>query len=427
MNIVAFTINHHTAPVEFREALHLSQDEIKTLNSQLKENHFKEGLFLSTCNRTEFYGIPSGNGTDFNFIKDYLVKYKNLPNVKEEYFKQLHSYDALEHLFSVISGIDSQIVGDNQIFSQVKDSFLLSEDSKFTGFLFKRIFDAATRAGKRAINETSINEGAVTISYAAVQLIEKIYSGLSKKSAIVIGAGETGELAAKHLKERGIGKLSITNRTNERAESLASKINASVLPYDEFKNNLHNFDIVISATSAPGFILTKDDVSKAMKKRNYSAMILMDIAVPRDIDPATKDIDYVFYNDIDSLNIIVEQNKKKREEEIPKVKDIINQELSDFINWYKSLEAAPTIKSLRDLFESVRSEEVQKNINRFNDDDKEKVEIITKRIINKLLHHPTVELKKLVNGEASPEDALDKINAIRSLFGIQNDNNKEQN
>jgi glutamyl-tRNA reductase len=426
MNLSAISINHHSAPVELREALQLSEEEIAELVSKIKGSLFSEGLILSTCNRTEIYGFPLSQKITLAEIQKALIEHKSVPGISNENFQTFHSFSAAEHLFRVAAGIDSLLIGDNQIFKQVKDSFQLAEDLSFTGVLSKRIFDAAIRTGKRAINETLISEGAVTVSYAAVQLIEKIFSNLSKKSALVIGAGETGEIAAKHLYDRGIGRLSITNRTIARAEKLASSLNAKIIPFDNFKDHIYDYDIIISATSAQDLILTKNDIEAAMKRRNYASMVLMDIAVPRDIDPASRVIDYVFYHDIDSLNIIVEQNLAKRRDEIPKVEKIIKEELEALSSWYHSLEAGPTIKSLRDYFESIRVEEVEKNKNRFNNDDQEKLDIITKRIINKILHHPMVELKKL-SGEGSPSDEMaSRISIIRELFGIDKSNKEEK-
>lgn len=415
MNLQSLSINHRTAPVEIREALFLSQNEIKTFINYIKERLAKEGVVISTCNRTEIYFIPADENSDSSKIVELLLKLKTADNVKPEYFEHFHSIKALEHLFSVATGIDSLLTGDNQIFKQVKDSFILAEEMNFLGFLFKRIFDSTLKVGKRAINETAISEGAVTVSFAAVQLVEKIFSNLSRKSALVIGAGETGEIAARHLHERGIGKLAITNRSAEKAESLSSALNGTVIPFAEFRSRLHEFDIIISATSAPEILIGKGEIEKAMKKRNFSSMVLMDIAVPRDIDPSTREIEYVFYHDIDSLNIIVEQNLARRKGEIPKVKTIIKEELDQFSEWYNSLEVAPTIKQLRDWFEAIRAEEVEKNINRFTNEDREKLEIVTKRIINKILHQPTIELRK---SSDSTDDSVARINAIRELFGL---------
>ena len=425
MNIIAISINHNTAPVEVREAVYLNNEEIKNLTHSIKNSLFSEGLIVTTCNRTEIYGIPANQNLSHQEIQNALLNFKSVTGLKPEHFQYFSSANAIKHLFSVATGIDSLLIGDNQIFKQVKDSFQAAEDLNFTGFLMKRIFDSTVKAGRRAISETGISEGAVTVSYAAVQLIEKIFSNLSKKSALVIGAGETGEIAAKHLRERGIGNLTLTNRTYERAGKLAENLSAKILPFENFKDSLHEFDIVLSATSSDSLILTKADVHAAMKKRNYNALVLMDIAIPRDIDPETKNIDYVFYNDIDSLNIIVQQNLTKRKEEIPKVEKIIEEELNSFLSWFNSLEVAPTIKNLRDYFESIRLEEVEKNKNKFSSEDQEKLEIITKRIINKILHHPTVELKKYTESGASSDEAAQKVSIVRELFGMIKDDEKE--
>lgn len=427
MNLSAISINHHSASVELRETLHLSEEEIAELIAKIKGTVFSEGLVISTCNRTEIYGFPLNNKLFLPDIQKILTDHKSVQNISAENFQTFHSFTAIEHLFRVAAGIDSMLIGDNQIFKQVKDSFQLAEDLSFTGVISKRIFDAAIKTGKRAINETLISEGAVTVSYAAVQLIEKIFSSLSKKSALVIGAGETGEIAAKHLRDRGIGRLSITNRTIERAEKLGSSLNAKVIPFSKFKDFTHEYDIIISATSSPDLIISRQDVENSLKRRNYAPMILMDIAVPRDIDPASKKIEYVFYHDIDSLNIIIDQNLAKRREEIPKVEKIIREELDSLMNWYHSLEAGPTIKSLRDYFEAVRAEEVEKNKNRFTDDDQEKLDIITKRIINKILHQPTVELKKFSGNENNSDEMAARIIILREIFGIDKTGSKEDN
>ncbi len=395
MQLLAVSINHKTASVQLREALHLGDDEVREIIKKAKDNFLKEGLLLSTCNRTEIYGIPVNPQITHQQLQKFISENKNSTTSSPENFQTFISRDSLKHLFSVTSGIDSMLIGDNQIFKQVKNAFAIAEEMQFAGFLMRRVFDSAIRVGKRAISETAISEGAVTISYAAVQLIEKIFSNLSKKSALIIGTGETGEIAAKHLRDRGIGRLALTNRTFEKAEKLAADLKTAVFPFDTFKDHLHKFDIIISATSAEGMIVSRSDVETAMKKRNFASMVLMDIAVPRDIDPATKKIDYVFYHDIDSLNIIVEQNVTKRKDEIPKVEKIIDEELDSFFEWYNSLQSAPTIKSLRDHFDEIRAEEVEKNINKFSPENREKLEIVTKRIINKILHHTTIELRKI--------------------------------
>lgn len=417
MNLIAISINHRTAPVELREAVYLREDEIRPFINIVKENQIKEGLILSTCNRTEIFGISNSNEINHEKFQSLLLNFKPAQNITEHHFQKYISRDAIKHLFCVATGIDSLLIGDNQVFKQVKDSFQIAEETHFAGYLMHRIFDATIRTGKRTISETSISEGAVTVSYAAVQLTEKIFSNLSKKSALVIGAGETGEIAAKHLSEKGIGNLAVTNRTQEKADKLAQKLNAKVIPFTEFRESIHKFDIIISATASPEILVSKDDVKNALKKRSNNPMILMDIAIPRDIDPETKKIDYVFYHDLDSLNIIVEQNLTKRKSEIPKVEKIIEEELENLWEWYNSLQAAPAIKDLRDFFEEIRNEEVEKNKNKFAAEDHEKLDIVTKRIINKILHHPTIELRKADDSTGSGDTAT-KIGIIRDLFGI---------
>ncbi len=427
MNIIGISVNHNTAPVDLREALHLQQEEISDLLKKLHQELLNEAFIISTCNRTEIFGIPKDQNLTPVDMQNFLTKAKPVPGIADEHFSKYFSCSAVNHIFRVAAGIDSLFVGDNQIFGQLKESFQLAENAGSTGLLMKRLFDAATVVGKRSKTETTISDGAITVSYAAVQLIEKIFSSLNNKSALVIGLGETGEIAAKHLKDKNIGKLTLTNRTYEKSEKLAELLHASILPFSGFKDCLSEFDIIISATSSPELIITADDLKLMTKKRKSASTILMDIAIPRDISAEAKKYDSIFYHDIDSLNIIVEQNLKKRKDEIPKVHKIIKEELVNFFSWLNSLDIAPTIKTLRETFENIRCEEVKSQINRFNEADREKVEILTKRIINKILHHPTSELRKVANlGIDSPE-AVSKIAIVRELFGLMNNNTNKEN
>ncbi len=418
MDFIAVTINHRTAPVALREELHLNTEEIKILLQESKNNLFNEGFIFSTCNRTELYGFPSNPKTNFIDVQQFLLERKKASGISRENFQNFFACGAVAHLFRVSCGIDSMLIGDNQIFGQVKDAFNLAEDMGTTGFLSKKVIDAAIRVGKRSRTETEISDGAITVSYAAVQLIEKIFSNLAKKSALIIGAGETGEIAAKHLRDKGIGRIAITNRTIERAEKLAEQVHGRIIPFPIFKDYLHEYDIIVTATSAPDIILSYNEITSVMKKRNYAPTIISDIAVPRDTDPKVRDIDNVFYHDIDSLNIIVDQNLTRRKGEIPKVQEIIMDELLGLFNWYNSLEVVPTIKSLRDYFEEIRSEEVSKQINRFAEEDRDKLEILTKRIINKILHQPTVELKKMGENGINTQDTMTRISLIKEIFGL---------
>jgi glutamyl-tRNA reductase len=423
MNLIGISINHRSSPIEIRESVHLNRNEIVEFIPSLKEV-FSDGVVISTCNRTEIFGLPSIYSISTNSIIESLQKYKPVAELKPEHFSKYFSCGAVKHLFNVASGIDSLVIGDSQILGQVKEAFEISDDMNFAGPVFHRLFDTAIKVGKRTIKETGIGEGAVTISYAAVQVVEKIFAGLEKKSALVIGAGETGELAALHLKDKGIGKIFIANRTTERAKSLAEKVIGEIVPFQSLKEHLHNFDIIISATSADNFIIVHSDILNAMKKRKGAPIVLMDIAIPRDIDPDVRKVDNVFYNDMDSLKIIVDQNLQKRRNEIPNVENIIMEEMIGFFGWYNTLEVVPTIKTLRNFFDQIRSDELDKLKNKVSEEDFCKIEDMTRRLIGRLLHNPTVKLRELAEAGNNIQKVTTNSIILKELFNLdlsQND------
>lgn len=418
MNLVGISINHKTSPLELREAVHLNRDEIIEFIPLLKESFFSEGVVISTCNRTEIFGFPENLGLDPTPLIEKLIGFKPHVRIKPEHFTKYFSCSAVKHLFSVASGIDSMIIGDSQILGQVKEAFEVSEDLNFTGSALRRIFDTAIRVGKRAIKETTIGEGAVTVSYAAVQVVEKIFSNLDKKSALVIGAGETGELAAIHLRDKGVGKIAISNRTIERAEKLADKVHGEIVPFQFLKEHLYNFDIIISATSSEKIVITFDDLKAAMKKRRGAPVVLMDIAVPRDIDPEVRKIENVFYHDMDSLKIIVDQNLQKRRDQIPLVEKMIMEEMVGFFGWYNTLDVVPTIKSMRSFFEEIRHDELEKIKNKVREEDFAKIEDMTRRMIGRLLHNPTIKLREFAETGANINDVTTNTSILKELFNL---------
>ncbi|MCL6099155.1 MAG: glutamyl-tRNA reductase [Bacteroidetes bacterium] len=418
MNLIGISINHRTSSLELREALHLNRDEIVSLIPRLKEQIFSEGVVISTCNRTEILGFPQTEGLGVNSIIGSLLQAKPIDGIKPEHFTRFFSCGAVKHLFSVASGIDSMVIGDSQILGQVKEAFEISEDLDFAGSISRRIFDTAIKVGKRSIKETTIGEGAVTVSYASVQVVEKIFANLEKKSALVIGAGESGELAAIHLRDKGVGKITISNRTIERAETLADKVHGEIVPFQFLKEHLHNFDIIISATSSNELIIHADEIKTAMKKRKGTPVVLMDIAVPRDIDPDVRKIDNVFYHDMDSLKIIVDQNMQKRKEQIPLVEKIVMEELVGFFNWYNTLDVVPTIKSIRSFFEEIRLDELEKIKNKVSDEDFTKIEDMTRRMVGRLLHNPTVKLRGFAESGANIKEVLTNTLILKELFNL---------
>lgn len=426
MDIVGISINHKTAPIGLRESLHLSQNEILEFIPILQKEVFTEGFVLSTCNRTDVFGIPKSKRVTYKDIQKCLIEFKHVEGLSAENFLNYFSCGAVKHILEVSSSINSLIIGDSQIHGQVKESFLLSEDFGFSKTLMHKLFETTVRVGKRAITETKIGEGAVTVSFAGIKVVEKIFSTFENKSALVIGAGETGELAATHLYEKGIGKLSITNRSLSKAEIVANKLHCEVLDFSEFKNHLPKFDIIVSATSADGFILEYDEIKEMMKKRKGKLTSFLDIAIPRDIDPKVAKLDGVFYNDIDSLNVIVNENLKKRSKEIPAVDNIIMEEMTNFFKWYNTLDVVPTIKDFRDFFEEIRLDEIGKIKHKVHDYEFEKVDNMTRRIIGRALHNPTRNLKRLSETGTDYEAAKRYSDIIRELFNLNDKNNNSE-
>jgi glutamyl-tRNA reductase len=258
----------------------------------------------------------------------------------------------------------------------------------------------------------------VSVSYAAVELASKIFADLSRKSALLVGAGETGELALKHLIGKGIGRVKIANRTRAKAESLVAELGGEVVDYEAFVQTLPSVDIVVTSVASPTYVLGAEEILRALRQRSHNPLFIIDIGVPRNVDPAAKKVEHLFLYDIDSLSAIVDRNLERRKNEIPRVQDIVQEESLAFLQWYNSLQVGPTIQQLRTAVEQIRSEEVNKNINRFRAEDRELVELLTRRIINKILHHPTTALKKGTENGQGDRQTLERIATLRELFGI---------
>ncbi len=418
MDLLGISINHRTADIALREKLFFSADEIKKLIPELKREMFSEGVVISTCNRTEIFGIPLSENISYTEILNFIKDLKTITGFSEGNIERYFSCSAVKHIFNVSAGIDSMIPGDSQILGQVKEAFTISAENDFSGLFINRLSDTAIKVGKRTISETKIGEGAVTISYAAVQVIEKIFSNLEKKSVLVIGAGQTASLAVNHLKDKNIGKIFITNRTLANSKILADKTGAEIIPFEEFKSHLHKFDIIISATSSPGFLLSEKEVKEAMIKRRNNPVCIMDIALPRDISPKARNIEYVFYNDIDSLKNIVDENIKRRKAEAIKIDNIIMEEMISFYNWYNNLNVVPSIKLLREFFEDISNDELNKIKNKVTEEDYIKLEAMTKRLIGRLLHNPTMKLKSISESSLSEQEKLKETAIIKEIFGL---------
>ena len=412
-------INHRTADVAIREKIWFSDDELRNFLPAMKEKFFEECFMISTCNRTELYGVTKAQVADITLeelsssVIAEILSVKNAPpDIEQKHFYRLKDIAAVNHLFKVATGLDSMVLGDVQVLNQIRDHYAIASEAKMSGPIMNKMIQSAVHAGKRTKTETEISKGAVSISYAAVDLAAKIFFDLSQKTVLLLGAGETGELTAKHLVKRGIGKLLITNRTFSKAEEVAATLNAVPIPFESFPV----VDIVISSVGAADYVLTAQQLRDNLLGRRQSPLLIIDIGVPRNIDPSINKFENIFLHDLDSLSNIVEQNHNRRRSCIPSVNAIMLEELMEFNRWYQSHSIAPTIERLREVYDAIRQEEIKYHIHKFGDKEKEIVDLVTRRIVHRLIQIPATELR---NGKADSRQQKElKLQIIRELFGL---------
>jgi len=416
-------INHTTAPVEVREKLAFSEAETEAALRELKaDSAIEEALLLSTCNRTELIvkrRAISGEGNGGaapELLTRKLSSWKQTGELPPEVFYIHRDIDAARHIFRVSAGLESMIVGESQILAQTKESYRIACKAGANGYMMNRLMHATFKVGKRARAETEIGIGAVSISLAAVELSQRIFRDLSKKSALVVGAGETAALTAEHFVQKNIGSLTVVNRTYEKAEELARRLGGSAAPLSSLAESIAKSDVVITSTSAPSYLVTPEIMRVAVNIRQKRPIFLIDIGVPRNIDPAVNKIYNVFAHDIDDLNKIVDKNLARRRSETPKVEKIIDEEIALLEEWYRSLEVTPTIKQLVERIESVRREEMKKSSRHFSREQMEKVDALTQSIVNKILHHPISRLRE--SGDDS-DDARFLVETVRNIFNLE--------
>lgn len=340
--LFAFGVNHKTASIQVREKIYVRDDEVFELLEKLKET-LSECMILSTCNRTEIYGVHPTGEVDFDFYKNLLIDFKNASDIvgKTDFFSFV-SCAACQQLFHVATSVDSKIIGDTQILQQLRRSYLTAKNGNYTDKILNQLLQRSLKIGKQTYTQTAIHKGAVSISLAAVDLALKTYGTLHDKNILIIGAGETARLTAECLLKLNVGKISVTNRTKENAGDFLAELHKSfnfeseVVDFDSFRENLNETDIVISSTSSPECILFKKDFEKQTRK-----ILLIDIALPRDIAPEVVENEAVTLKNIDDLHSVVDANFKKRMAEMSKVKKIIYREMGDFLVWYYSQPLLP--------------------------------------------------------------------------------------
>ncbi|MGI9034404.1 MAG: glutamyl-tRNA reductase [Pyrinomonadaceae bacterium] len=343
--LFAFGINHKTAPIEVREKLYIDEREIPELLAKLKET-LTECVILSTCNRTEIYGVCNSARVDLDFYKNLVIKFKRAEEIiKKEHFFAFISCAACQQLFSVATSVDSKIIGDTQILQQLKNAYHTAKDLNATGRILNQLSQRAFKIGKRAYTETTIHRGAVSVSLAAVELAVEIFGSLQNKNILIVGAGETAKLTAECLLKRKVGKIFITNRTRSHAEELLAVLHrhnnfeSAIVDFDDFKKHLNETNIVISSTGATETILKREDFANQTNK-----ILLVDIAIPRDVTPDAAENENVILKNIDDLHAVVDRNFERRKKDVPRVKKIIMNEMGDFLTWYYSLPLLPVFQ-----------------------------------------------------------------------------------
>ncbi|MDA8084526.1 MAG: glutamyl-tRNA reductase [Nitrospiraceae bacterium] len=420
MKIFALGVNHKTASVDIRERLAFSgnklEEGIKRLHS-LPE--VREVAVLSTCNRVELYACVDSVPAASEQIKDFLSGFHEV--ARRDFEKALFALDgpdAVRHVFRVASSLDSMVLGEPQILGQIKAAFDFSLSKKTTGVLLNKLMKKAISTAKRVRTETRIAENAVSISFAAVELAKKIFTNLSGKSFMLMGAGEMAELAARHLVNNGVTGVMVVNRTYDRGCELAAEFNGKAVRFENFLEELTHADIIICSTGAPTYVLHRDQMQKVMKERKQKPVFIIDISVPRNIDPEINRIDNVYLYDVDNLQDVVDTNLQGRKAEAEKAEGIIGEEVDKFGRWMSTLDSVPTIVALRQRAEEIRIEELEKFRNKFPGLDEAQmkaVDYLAAAIINKLIHAPTVALKD------DAEDRDELIALTKRLYGINGD------
>jgi glutamyl-tRNA reductase len=400
IHITLLGMNHRTAPVEIRELLAVAcRQEANPLRFHGIIRHVEEIFFLSTCNRVEFLFTSYARQDALREVKTLLLNHLGTTKsmAMDAYLYVHQNLEAVRHLFRVASSLDSMVVGEPQILGQIKAAYREATHYRTAGVVLNRLLHKAFSVAKRVRSETRIGSHAVSISYAAVELARKIFGNLRDKRVLLVGAGEMAELAAEHFLAQGVRSLVVSNRTLERALDLARRFHVQTVPFEHVLETLKDVDIVLTSTGSVQPILTHAGVRPRMRERRNRPLFFIDIAVPRDIDPKVNEIDNVYLYDIDDLEGIVELNRVERHKEGQQAEHIVAAEALKFQDWLHTLEAVPTIVSLRHKAEAIRQSQLQKTLAQLphlDDKTRQAMETLTLSIVNKMLHDPIVFLKK---------------------------------
>lgn len=420
MNILVVGLNHRTADVDVREKLAFNGPKLEEGLLRIKElPAIEEAIILSTCNRVEIYADVKGHEDASETLTTFLSEFHNLDRTalkKSLYF--LKGEDAVRHIFRVSASLDSMVVGEPQILGQMKDAFDFALQKKTTGMLLNRLMKKAISVAKRIRTETKIAENAVSISFAAVELARKIFTDLSEKSFMLLGAGDMAELAARHMMNFNVREVIVVNRTFERGCELANEFNGRAVRFEDFLKEMVHADIIICSTNAPAYVLRREDMQRVMKDRRNKPVFIIDISVPRNIDPEINNIDNVYLYDVDDLQGVVEENIMERKKEAEMAEAIIQEEIAAFQKWISSLDSIPTVVALRNKAEEIKKDELDRLMNKFpelGEKERKAIEYMASAIVNKLIHPPTIAIKE------DSEDREELIAVIKKLYWLNGD------
>ena len=415
--IVVVGLSHRTAPLAVREALAVPREGIAEALRRLREEAgLTEAMLLSTCNRVEVYG--QADEPRAQPLAEALAAIHARPLADlESHLYRLEGEAAVRHAFRVAASLDSMVIGEPQILGQVKEAYELAEGAGALGAVLNALRNRSVAAAKRARTETGIGRNAVSVSSVAVELARKIFGALRDRQVLLVGAGKMSELAARHLVDGGARATVLGGRRFAKAEELAAALGGRAVPFESLRDELRRAEIVISGTGAPGIVIGREDVEAALPSRGGRPLFLIDIAVPRDVDPGVRKLTGVFLYDLDDLKAVADANLRERRKEASAAEALVEQEVLDFLAWRRSLDAVPLLIELRKRGDEIRKGEMErarKRLGTLTQDQEDAFEAATTAIVNKLLHPPTVVLKEL----AKDADSSAQIGLIRRLLGL---------
>ncbi|MCW8983427.1 MAG: glutamyl-tRNA reductase [Gammaproteobacteria bacterium] len=415
MPIFAFGINHKTAPVEIRERVAFTPERLpEALQQLVKQGNVSEAAILSTCNRTELYcGM---HDDDVDQVLSWFHNFHNLSRDDVEPFFYAHpEKSAVQHMLRVASGLDSLVLGEPQILGQMKQAYSSANNAKTVGPILNRLFQHTFSVAKQVRSDTAIGASPVSVAFAAVSLSKQIFSGFENHTALLIGAGETIELVARHLHENGIGRLIIANRTVEKAHTLASELGGYAIALSELPDHLAEADIVISSTASQLPILGKGAVESALKRRKHRPMMMVDIAVPRDIEAEVGNLDDIYLYTVDDLKEIIDEGLKSRQEAAQQAEEIIDNQVTHFLGWMRSLDAVDAIREFRESGEEMRNQATETALRQLQSgkDPEQVVQELARQLTNRLLHTPCEQMR-----EAGYNGRVELLDAASELFQL---------